>query len=106
MHFSRFLCVVFTTAVAAQSTIATVYSDPQFSGPSQQISSTEQCVPLDLNTMPPKVRSIQVAPGVQCTTYTDSDCEEPNQYLPSTQSNIILGQPHSEAVSCLQFGEV
>ncbi|GAB1204528.1 hypothetical protein APSETT445_003184 [Aspergillus pseudonomiae] len=101
MQFSLFLSVVFTTAVAAQSTIAIVYLDPQFAGPSQQILSTEQCVPIDPNTMPPEVGSIRVASGVQCTTYFDPDCQNPNQHLSGTQSNIP-GPSDAQSLLCQQ----
>ncbi|KNG87227.1 hypothetical protein ANOM_004824 [Aspergillus nomiae NRRL 13137] len=99
MQFSLFLSVVFTTAVAAQSTIAIVYLDPQFAGLSQQIISTEQCVPIDPNTMPPEVGSIQVASGVQCTTYFDPACQNPNQHLLGTLSNIP-GSPDAQSLLC------
>ncbi|PWI73694.1 hypothetical protein PCL_08970 [Purpureocillium lilacinum] len=99
MQFSMLLPVAFAAAAAAQSTVAIVYLDPQFAGPSQQITSTEQCVAIDPNTMPPEVGSIQIASGVACTTYFDPQCQNPNQHLTGTMSNIP-GPPDAQSILC------
>ncbi|GIJ90054.1 hypothetical protein Asppvi_009003 [Aspergillus pseudoviridinutans] len=99
MQFSQLLSVVFATAVAAQSTVAIVYLDPRFAGPAQQILSTDQCVLIDPNTMPPEVGSIQLASGVACTTYFDKGCQSQNQNLTSTQSTIS-GPPDAQSILC------
>ncbi|KAE8131227.1 hypothetical protein BDV38DRAFT_288895 [Aspergillus pseudotamarii] len=88
MRFSQLLSIAFAGAVVAQSTVAIVYLEPEFSGPSQQISSIGQCAVIDPSTMPPEAGSIQVASGVMCTTYFDSQCQSPNQHLTGTLSNI------------------
>jgi hypothetical protein len=118
MQLYYFLSAVFTTAVTAQSPVvcphfalramdwslmyfmqAIVYLDPEFSGPSQEILSTEQCVVIDPNTMPPEVGSIQVASGVLCTTYFDSECQDPKQHLGSTRSSVP-GPPDAQSILC------
>ncbi|KAJ1716815.1 hypothetical protein NYO67_959 [Aspergillus flavus] len=101
MQFSRFFSAAFASAVVAQSPIAIIYLDPGFAGPSQQISSIGECDAIDPNTMPPEVGSIQVASGIECTTYSDAQCQNPNQHLTSTQSNIA-GPPDAQSILCQQ----
>ncbi|GMF79139.1 unnamed protein product [Aspergillus oryzae] len=80
---------------------AIIYLDPGFAGPSQQISSIGECDAIDPNTMPPEVGSIQVASGIECTTYSDAQCQNPNQHLTGTQSNIA-GPPDAQSILCQQ----
>ncbi|OGM49663.1 hypothetical protein ABOM_001813 [Aspergillus bombycis] len=101
MQFTRLLSAAFASAVAAQSSIAIIYLDPGFAGPSQQISSIEECDAIDPNTMPPEVGSIQVASGIECTIYFDPQCQDENQHFTSTQSNIA-GPPDAQSVLCQQ----
>ncbi|EAW15650.1 uncharacterized protein NFIA_049910 [Aspergillus fischeri NRRL 181] len=85
-------------------TQAIVYFDSGFSGPSLEITSTDQCVTIT-NTMPPEVGSIQLVSGVYCTTYFDTVCQTPNQrqtpnqHLTGTQPNIP-GLPDAQSILC------
>ncbi|KAE8365515.1 hypothetical protein BDV27DRAFT_156801 [Aspergillus caelatus] len=99
MRFSQLLSITFASAVVAQSPVATVYLDPQFAGPSQQINSIGQCTVIDPNTMPLEVGSIQVASGVMCTTYFDPQCHDQNQHLTGSRSSIP-GPPDTQSILC------
>jgi hypothetical protein len=80
-------------------TQAIVYLEPGFAGPAQQIVSTDQCVPIDPNTMPPEVGSIELEPGVACTTYFDHECQSPNQHFADTQSTTS-GPLDAQSIFC------
>ncbi|KAL5359570.1 hypothetical protein BJX96DRAFT_148691 [Aspergillus floccosus] len=99
MRISRLLPVTFASAIVAQSPVAIVYLDPEFSGPSQQINAVGQCAVIDPNTMPPEVGSIQVASGVECTTYFDPQCQDPNQVITGSLSSIP-GPPDAQSILC------
>ncbi|KAE8326164.1 hypothetical protein BDV39DRAFT_206303 [Aspergillus sergii] len=67
MRFSQLLSIASTSAVVAQSPVAIVYLDPQFSGPPQQINSIGQCAVIDpipylLKWVPSKSPRVSCAP--------------------------------------------
>ncbi|UNI20345.1 hypothetical protein JDV02_006441 [Purpureocillium takamizusanense] len=104
MQLSMLLSSVALAAVAtAQAPVtslqAIVYRDPQFVGPSQQITSADRCIVLDRNTMSAEVGSIEIASGVVCTTYFDPECQNPNQRLGGSVSNIS-GARDAQSILC------